>query len=145
MFPLQKNNRIIIQIQLPHPLLQLLLQEEQPVAVKSLIVNPPMFWLWCIVCGKACQGFRKKRKKYNDSKFHKVLIGLVCALLQLKPEEIESIIIMNPIDLAGEITGKRVSLNQIELANEEDRASGLDYWAELFKVKTRELLNFSRC
>ncbi|MGN1314581.1 MAG: hypothetical protein ACI4VG_06135 [Lachnospiraceae bacterium] len=74
-----------------------------------------------------------------------MLIGLVCALLQLKPEEIESIIIMNPIDLAGEITGKKVSLNQIELANEEDRASGLDYWAELFKVKTRELLNFSRC
>ncbi len=45
MHPPQKNNRIKIQIQLPHPLLLLLLlQEEQPVAVKSLIVNPPMFF-----------------------------------------------------------------------------------------------------
>ncbi|MGN0308877.1 MAG: Rpn family recombination-promoting nuclease/putative transposase [Lachnospiraceae bacterium] len=170
--------------------------------------------------------------RYILQRNKKVLIGLVCALLQLKPEEIESIIIMNPIDLAGEITGKEfvmdvkvllndhtilnlemqvtnqhnwperslsylcrsfdqlyrgqkyeealpvhhiafldyslfpeypefyakyellnirnlcrysskfslsvVSLNQIELANEEDRASGLDHWAELFKAKTWE-------
>ena len=31
-----------------------------------------------------------------------------------------------------------VSLNQIELANEEDRASGLDHWAGLFKAETWE-------
>ncbi len=31
-----------------------------------------------------------------------------------------------------------VSLNQIELANEEDRASDLDHWAGLFKAETWE-------
>ena len=33
-----------------------------------------------------------------------------------------------------------VSLNQIELATEEDKAYGLDYWARLFKAKTWEEL-----
>ena len=170
--------------------------------------------------------------RYILQKHKKVLVGLVCSLLHLKPEEIKSITIMNPINLAEEITGKEfvmdvkvllndhtilnlemqvtnqhnwperslsylcrsfdqlyrgqeyeealpvhhiaflnytlfpeypefyakyellnirnfyrysskftlsvVSLNQIKLANEEDRASGLDHWAGLFKAETWE-------
>ena len=170
--------------------------------------------------------------RYILQKHKKVLVGLVCSLLHLKPGEIKSITIMNPINLAEEITGKEfvmdvkvllndhtilnlemqvtnqhnwperslsylcrsfdqlyrgqeyeealpvhhiaflnytlfpeypefyakyellnirnfyrysskftlsvVSLNQIELANEEDRASGLDHWAGLFKAETWE-------
>lgn len=170
--------------------------------------------------------------RYVLQKNKKVLIGLVCSLLHLKPEEIKSITIMNPINLAEEIVGKEfvmdirvllndhtllnlemqvtnehnwperslsylcrsfdqlyrgqeyeealpvhhiaflnytlfpehpefyakyellnirnfcrysskftlsvVSLNQIELANEEDRASDLDHWAGLFKAETWE-------
>ena len=43
---------------------------------------------------------------YILQKHKKVLVGLVCSLLHLKPEEIKSITIMNPINLAEEITGK---------------------------------------
>ena len=163
-----------------------------------------------------------------------VLRGLICSLLHLKSEDIQSIIIKNPINLAGDVSGKEfildinillnstqlinlemqvlneynwperslsylcrsydqlfqgqeyeealpaihigflnftlhpsnpefyatyqmlnvrnhllysdkftlsvVDLNHIELATEEDKANGIDYWAALFKAKTWEEL-----
>ena len=136
----------------------------------------------------------------------KVLKGLICALLHLKPEQIKSIEIKNPINLAGDVAGKEFILdinvmmnddtlinlemqvanehkwpersliylcrafdqlyhgqeyeevlpaihigfldysvfpkepNETELATDEDRAYGIDYWARVFKAKTWEEL-----
>ena len=39
--------------------------------------------------------------RYILQQNQKVLKGLICALLHLKPERVQSIIIQNPIDLAG--------------------------------------------
>ena len=44
--------------------------------------------------------------RYILQKNEKVLRGLICALLNLKPEEITSVELQNPIDLSKNITGK---------------------------------------
>ena len=49
----------------------------------------------------------------------KVLKGLICSLLHLTPEQIKSIEITNPINLAGDVTGKEFILDfHIVLNNE---------------------------
>ena len=48
----------------------------------------------------------------------KVLKGLVCALLHLKPEEIKKIEILNPINLSGDVTGKEFILDIHVLLND---------------------------
>ena len=86
----------------------------------------------------------------------KVLKGLICALLHLKPEQIKSIEITNPINLSGDVSGKEfienyhlysdkftlsvLNLSKIYLATEEDKRYEIDYWARLFKAKTWEEL-----
>lgn len=51
----------------------------------------------------------------------KVLTGLICALLHLQPEEIESIEITNPINLAGNVTGKEFILDINIILNDRTR------------------------
>ena len=46
--------------------------------------------------------------RYILQKNLKVLKGLICALLHLKPEDVKSVEIKNPIDLAGDVTGKEL-------------------------------------
>lgn len=66
----------------------------------------------------------------------KVLTGLICSLLHLKPEQIISIEITNPIDLAGDITGKEfildinVMLNDDTLINLEMQVANEHNWPE---------------
>lgn len=57
--------------------------------------------------------------RYILQKNEKVLRGLICALLHLKPKQIRSITITNPINLAENITGKDFILDiNIELNND---------------------------
>ena len=49
----------------------------------------------------------------------KVLKGLICALLHLKPEQIKKIEILNPINLAGDVTGKEFILDINILLNDD--------------------------
>ena len=53
----------------------------------------------------------------------KVLRGLICALLHLKPEEIKSIKITNPFNLAGDVSGKEFILDIKILMN-----NNLEMW-----------------
>lgn len=103
--------------------------------------------------------------RYILQKNEKVLRGLVCALLHLKPTQLKDVEIKNPMDLSKNITGKDfvldikillnnnhsqvysdkftlsvVDLTQIEKATEEDKSSKIDYWARLFKAQTWEEL-----
>ncbi len=48
--------------------------------------------------------------RYILQKNKKVLKGLICSLLHLKPEQIKKVEITNPINLAGDITGKEFIL-----------------------------------
>ncbi len=48
----------------------------------------------------------------------KVLRGLTCALLRLRPEQIQSIVIMNPIALAEDIQGKEFILDVKVMLND---------------------------
>ena len=63
--------------------------------------------------------------RYILQKNEKVLRGLICALLNLKPNQITSVEIQNPIDLSKNITGKdfvldiKVFLNNNRLLNLE--------------------------
>ena len=57
--------------------------------------------------------------RYILQKNEKVLTGLVCSLLHLKPEEVKSIEITNPIDLAGDITGKEFILDINLILNDD--------------------------
>jgi len=74
--------------------------------------------------------------RYILQKNKKVLIGLICSLLHLKPEQIKSIEITNPIDLAGDITGKEfildinVMLNDDTLINLEMQVANEHNWPE---------------
>lgn len=69
-------------------------------------------------------------------KNQKVLKGLICSLLHLRPEQIRSIRIMNPINLAAEITGKdfildiNVSLNDNSFINLEMQTTNEHNWSE---------------
>ena len=66
----------------------------------------------------------------------KVLKGLICSLLHLKPEQIKSIEITNPINLAGDVTGKEfildihVMLNDNTLINLEMQVANEHNWPE---------------
>ena len=48
--------------------------------------------------------------------------------------------VKNHLLYSDKFTLSVVDLNHIELANEEDKAYGIDYWAALFKAKTWEEL-----
>lgn len=52
-------------------------------------------------------------------KNEKVLKGLICSLLHLKPEQIKKIEILNPINLAGDVTGKEFILDINILLNDD--------------------------
>lgn len=74
--------------------------------------------------------------RYILQKKEKVLIGLICALLHLKPENIRSVKITNPIDLAGNISGKEfildinVILNDNTVINLEMQVANEHNWPE---------------
>ena len=51
------------------------------------------------------------RMRYILQRNKKVLKGLICSLLHLRPEEIKEIEITNPIDLAGDVSGKEFILD----------------------------------
>ena len=57
--------------------------------------------------------------RYILQKYEKVLKGLVCSLLHLKPKDIRSIEIKNPINLAGAVSGKEFILDINILLNNE--------------------------
>ena len=66
----------------------------------------------------------------------KVLTGLICSLLHLKPEQINNIEVINPIDLADDITGKEfildinVMLNDDSIINLEMQVANEHNWPE---------------
>ena len=74
--------------------------------------------------------------RYILQKSEKVLKGLVCALLNLKPEDVISVEIQNPIDLSKNITGKdfvldiKVLLNNNRLLNLEMQVKNEYNWAD---------------
>ena len=74
--------------------------------------------------------------RYVLQKNEKVLRGLTCSLLHLKPEQIKSIEITNPINLSGDITGKEfildinVMLNDDTLINLEMQVANEHNWPE---------------
>lgn len=74
--------------------------------------------------------------RYILQENEKVLTGLICSLLHLKPEQIKSIEITNPIDLAGDITGKEfildinILLNDDTLINLEMQVANEHNWPE---------------
>ena len=65
-----------------------------------------------------------------------VLKGLICSLLHLKPIQIKSITIENPIDLAADVSGKefildiKVMLNDETLINLEMQVANEYNWPE---------------
>ncbi len=69
-------------------------------------------------------------------KNEKVLIGLICSLLHLKPEAIKEIEIRNPINLAGDVFGKEfildieILLNNNKLINIEMQVANEYNWSE---------------
>ncbi len=74
--------------------------------------------------------------RYILQKNEKVLRGLICSLLHLKPEQIKSIEITNPINLSGDITGKEfildinLKLNDDTLINLEMQVANEYNWPE---------------
>lgn len=74
--------------------------------------------------------------RYILQKNQKVLKGLICALLHLKPEKVKSTEIRNPINLAGDVTGKefildiKVMLNDDTLINLEMQVENEHNWSE---------------
>ena len=67
---------------------------------------------------------------------NRALKGLICALLGLQPEEIQSVVIMNPIELGKHIDAKdfildiRVILNNNTMINIEMQVMNLGNWPE---------------
>lgn len=74
--------------------------------------------------------------RYILQKYNNVLKGLICALLHLRPEQIKSIEIKNPIDLAGDVSGKEfildinVIMNDDTLINLEMQVANEHNWPE---------------
>ena len=74
--------------------------------------------------------------RYILQKNEKVLRGLICALLNLKPKQIKFVEIKNPIDLSKDITGKdfildiKVLLNNNQLLNLEMQVKNEFNWAD---------------
>jgi predicted transposase/invertase (TIGR01784 family) len=59
--------------------------------------------------------------RYILQKNKKVLKGLICSLLHLRPEEIMKVEITNPINLSGDITGKEFILDIDVMLNDNTR------------------------
>ena len=59
--------------------------------------------------------------RYILQKNKKVLKGLICSLLHLRPEEIMKVEITNPINLSGDITGKEFILDINVMFNDNTR------------------------
>lgn len=74
--------------------------------------------------------------RYILQKYNNILKGLICSLLHLNPKNIKSIEIKNPIDLAGDVSGKefildiKVMLNDDTLINLEMQVANEDNWPE---------------
>ena len=74
--------------------------------------------------------------RYILQKNKKVLKGLICSLLHLKPEQIKTVEIKNPINLAGDVSGKEfildinVMLNDNTLINLEMQVANEYNWPE---------------
>ena len=74
--------------------------------------------------------------RYILQKNEKVLRGLVCALLHLKPTQLKDVEIKNPLDLSKNITGKdfvldiKVLLNNNRLLNLEMQVKNEYNWAD---------------
>ncbi len=74
--------------------------------------------------------------RYILQKNKKVLKGLICSLLHLKPEQIKKVEITNPINLSGDVTGKEfildinVMLNDDTLINLEMQVANEYNWPE---------------
>ena len=74
--------------------------------------------------------------RYVLQKHEKVLRGLICSLLHLKSEDIQSVIIKNPINLAGDVSGKEfildinILLNSTQLLNLEMQGINEYNWPE---------------
>lgn len=77
----------------------------------------------------------------NDCMFHSVMTkngnvlkGLLCALLHLKPDEVQSITILNPIELGDDIRSKsfildiKLLLNDTKIINIELQVRPQYYW-----------------
>ena len=66
----------------------------------------------------------------------KVLKGLICALLHLNPTTVKSVIVQNPIDLSGDVSGKefildiKIMLNDDTLINLEMQVANEYNWPE---------------
>lgn len=74
--------------------------------------------------------------RYILQQNEKVLKGLICSLLHLKPEQIRGIVITNPINLAEDVSGKEfildinVRLNDDTLINLEMQVANESNWPE---------------
>ena len=74
--------------------------------------------------------------RYILQKNTKVLKGLICSLLHLKPEEVKKVEIKNPINLSGDVSGKEfildinVILNDNTLINLEMQVANEYNWPE---------------
>lgn len=74
--------------------------------------------------------------RYILQKNEKVLKGLICSLLHLKPEQIQKVEIKNPINLSGDVSGKEfildinVMLNDNTLINLEMQVANEYNWPE---------------
>ena len=74
--------------------------------------------------------------RYILQKNEKVLKGLISSLLRLDPVMIKSIVIKNPINLAGDVSGKEfildinIMLNDNTLINLEMQVANESNWAE---------------
>lgn len=74
--------------------------------------------------------------RYILQKNEKVLKGLICSLLHLRPEQIQKVEIKNPINLSGDVSGKEfildinVMLNDSTLINLEMQVANEYNWPE---------------
>ena len=74
--------------------------------------------------------------RYILQKYKRILKGLICALLHLRAEQIKSIEITNPINLAGDVSGKdfildiNVIMNDDMLINLEMQVANEHNWPE---------------
>ena len=74
--------------------------------------------------------------RYILQENQKVLKGLICALLHLNPTTVKSVIVQNPIDLSGDVSGKefildiKIMLNDDTLINLEMQVANEYNWPE---------------
>lgn len=74
--------------------------------------------------------------RYILQRNEKVLKGLICSLLHLEPEQVKSVKIKNPINLAGDVSGKEfildinIMLNDDTLINLEMQVANEHNWPE---------------